>query len=86
MASIKLFQFQPKPLEITAGATVLWTNEDDIEHSITQGEPPLPVNGGFDSGFITQGQTFSFTFETPGEYLFFCQRHNSMTGKVIVSP
>ncbi len=82
---IKLFGFQPAVLEVHVGTTVTWTNRDDIEHSITSGAPP-EADGSFDSGFFAQDGTYSYTFNTPGEYAYFCQRHNSMTGLVRVVP
>ncbi|MBA3943824.1 MAG: cupredoxin domain-containing protein [Herpetosiphonaceae bacterium] len=83
LAEIKLFQFKPNVLEIKAGTTVVWTNGDAIEHSVTSGTPPT-ANGAFDSGFFTQGQSFTFTFTKPGTYSYFCMRHNSMTGTIVV--
>lgn len=82
---IRLFQFQPNVIEVKVGTTVTWTNRDFIEHSITQGKDGK-AGGGFDSGFFTQGKSFSFTFTQPGEYAYFCARHNSMTGMVKVVP
>jgi plastocyanin len=34
------------------------------------------------------GQSFSFTFQTPGEYAYYCNPHRDrgMVGKVIVTP
>ena len=83
--SIKLFSFNPKVLEVPAGTTVVWTNGDAIEHSVTSGVPGNP-SGAFDSGFFTEGQTWSHTFTEPGEYPYFCRRHESMTGMVKVTP
>jgi plastocyanin len=82
---IKLFGFDPTVLEVSAGTTVTWTNHDDIDHSITSGTPP-DTDGTFDSEFFDQGGTYSYTFDTPGEYAYFCKRHNSMTGLVRVVP
>ncbi len=76
--------YKPNPLDVKAGTTVTWTNQDAIEHSVTSGQPPTP-DAAFDSEFFTQGQTFSFTFAKPGEYAYFCKRHPSMTGVVRVS-
>ncbi len=75
-AEIKTFRFQPKAVEVKAGTTVTWTNRDAIEHSVTAGT--------FDSGFFTQGQTFSIAFDKPGEYAYSCARHKSMRGTVRV--
>ena len=85
MVDIQVFQFMPNVLEVKAGTTVIWTNKDNIEHSITNGLPGKP-GGKFDSGFFTQGKTFSFTFTEAGEYPYFCMRHNSMQGMVRVTP
>ena len=83
--TIKLFQFQPKALEVKVGTTVTWSNGDDIEHSVTSGAPGKP-SGAFDSGFFKKGGSFAFTFATPGTYTYFCKRHNSMTATVTVTP
>ena len=83
-AEIKLFQYKPNPLEITIGTTVIWTNEDDIDHSVTNGTPP-DVGPVFDSGLFGKGKSFEFTFTESGEYAYFCLRHNSMVGLVRVS-
>lgn len=84
--SIKLFSFNPKVIQVPAGTTVVWTNGDAIEHSVTNGVPGKP-GGAFDSGFFTEGQTWSFEFTEPGEYPYFCRRHESMTGVVkVVAP
>lgn len=83
--SIKLFSFNPKVLEVPVGTTVVWTNGDAIEHSVTGGVPGNPT-GAFDSGFFTEGQTWSHTFTEPGDFSYFCRRHESMTGTVKVEP
>ena len=80
---IKLFTFNPKRIEVPVGTTVVWTNGDAIEHSVTGGVPGKP-DGKFDSGYFTEGETWSFEFTEPGEYPYFCRRHESMTGMVKV--
>lgn len=84
-ATIKLFMFKPEPLTIKAGTEVVWTNNDNIGHSVTSGTAPT-TDGAFDSGLFEQNQTFAYTFTTPGTYAYFCTRHNSMTGTIIVQP
>ena len=83
-ADIKLFAYQPDPLKVQPGTTVVWTNQDDIEHSVTYGPPPA-AGQSFASGLFGKGRSFSFTFAEPGEYLYFCLRHNSMVGVVRVT-
>ncbi len=80
-ATIKLFQFQPKALEIKAGTIVEWVNGDDIEHSVTAGKETKA----FDSGFFEKNGSFSFTFTKPGTYDYFCKRHPSMKATVTVT-
>jgi plastocyanin len=83
-AQIKLFQFKPKTIEVTAGTTVKWENGDAIEHSVTSGMPGKP-SGAFDSGFFTKGGSFEHTFTEPGTFTYFCKRHNNMTATVVVT-
>ena len=82
---IRLFTFKPETIEVPVGTTVVWTNFDAIEHSVTNGTPEEPGMN-FDSDFFTEGQTFTFSFVKPGTYPYFCQRHNSMRGEIKVLP
>ena len=77
-ANIKSLAFQPNRIEIAAGTTVTWTNNDPLEHSVTA------VDRSFDSGLIPSGGTWRHTFTKPGTYQFFCQPHPFMKGVVIV--
>ena len=77
---IKLFQFQPKDLTVTAGTAVIWTNGDDIPHSV------VPTDGSFRSPALDTDDAFSHLFTTPGVYTYFCSIHPHMTGKVVVLP
>lgn len=78
------FLFKPEMLTVTTGATVTWTNADDIEHTITSGAPEAP-SGAFDSGDKSKGQTFTHTFTEPGSFAYFCNNHKSMRGEVDVT-
>ncbi|MCC6790150.1 MAG: cupredoxin family copper-binding protein [Thermomicrobiales bacterium] len=78
-AEIVDFAFNPGTIEIAAGTTVTWTNTDSVPHTVSQ------TGGGFESGKLDQGQRFSFTFDEPGPYEYFCQYHPNMTGTIIVS-
>ena len=81
---ITLFNFSEDEITIPAGTTVVWVNHDNIEHSVTSGTPENP-DGVFDSDFFVKDETFSMVFDTPGEYRYFCRRHNHMTGLIIVT-
>jgi plastocyanin len=78
-AEIRQFAYQPKTLEVPVGTTIVWTNQDAIQHSVTA------ADGSFDSGLFTQGGTFAQAFEQPGTYVYVCSRHGSMMGEVNVT-
>jgi plastocyanin len=78
-AGIKSLSFQPNRIEIPAGTTVTWTNNDPLEHSVTA------VDRSFDSGLIQPGGTWRYTFTRPGTYQFNCVPHPFMKGMVIVT-
>lgn len=78
------FIFKPSPLAVKAGTEVTWTNQDQILHTVTAGTPGTET-GVFNQELPERGAVVRFTFEDPGTYQYFCGRHNSMTGTVIVS-
>jgi plastocyanin len=41
-------------------------------------------DGSFDSGNLNPGQSFSFTFATPGSFPYVCQYHAGMQGTIVV--
>ena len=91
--AIKGFLFSPARLDVAAGTTVTWTNGDNILHTATSGKAAkvddlgrytLTPDATFDGTMDTSGKTFSFTFTGPGEYEYYCSRHNNMTGSVSV--
>ena len=71
-------EFTPSSLTVSVGDTVTWTNKDTMAHTATAD------NGTFDSGNLSPGETFSFTFDTAGTYTYKCNIHSSMTGTIIV--
>jgi plastocyanin len=76
--SIANFNFVAADLTVSAGTTVVWTNHDDVQHTVT-----APDNSFSSPPIDTEGQ-FSHTFSTPGTYQYFCAIHPFMTAKVIV--
>ncbi|HET9907730.1 MAG TPA: plastocyanin/azurin family copper-binding protein [Anaerolineales bacterium] len=81
---INLFNFSEDEITIPAATTVVWVNHDNIEHSVTSGTPENP-DGAFDSDFFVKDESFRMVFDTPGEYPYFCRRHNHMRGVIIVT-
>ena len=81
--TIKLFQYQPGRIEVKAGTTVTWLNEDEIFHTVTAAEP-AKQGGGFDASLDGKGNSFSFTFSQLGIYTYYCDRHEHMRGEIEV--
>lgn len=82
-AAIRVYQFLPGALAVRAGTLVTWTNEDDITHTVTSGPPGSP-DGRFDVRLTGKGTSGSASFAEPGVYPYFCSRHESMRGEVLV--
>jgi len=72
--SMKSMAFAPRVLEIAAGTTVTWVNDDPIDHAVAYGSPETPVADRLfeGSGDFGPGGSFSVTFEEPGSYAIYC--------------
>jgi plastocyanin len=73
------FTFQPQAFAVPTGATVTWSNDDSLDHSV------LATDRSFSSGALGRGDTFQFTFDTPGDITYVCGFHPEMTGTVKVT-
>ena len=90
---VRVFQFGPGSLEVTRGTRVEWRNQDAILHTATAGKAirkddfgnyDRKPSGAFDLKLDGAGSTGSHIFTEAGEYDYFCDRHPSMTAKVVV--
>ncbi|HJT86032.1 MAG TPA: plastocyanin/azurin family copper-binding protein [Nitrososphaeraceae archaeon] len=80
--------YVPKEITVSPGTTVTWTNDDTTIHTVVEGSPENASSGatpGFDSSIIAPGATWDNTFDTAGEFNYYCNLHPFMTGKVTVS-
>lgn len=88
--------FHPRTLEVEVGTTVRWVSEDAVLHTVTSGEQgtqgvpgvsegeSAEVSGLFDQDMPDGGSTFTFTFDEPGTYPYFCEIHPGMAGEIVV--
>ena len=78
--SMEGLQFRPQGIRVQPGTTVVWVNEDGVNHNVRQ------VQSAFLSpDVMPPGESFSFTFEEPGTYRYQCTFHHpDMNGVVIV--
>jgi plastocyanin len=73
----KSYRFDPKTIEVEAGATVTWRNEDNFTHTVQ-------VDGQEDHK-VARGESISIAFDEPGTYHYVCTLHEQdMDGEVIV--
>ena len=79
-AAMKNLVYLPRKLEIVAGTTVAWKNDDPLDHSVTADDKS------FDSGLIKTGATWRRTFARPGVYHVTCTPHPFMKITVVVKP
>ncbi len=75
---MRTMTFNPKRIDVAAGSTVRWTNNDPLVHTITADD------GSWDSGPIEPGKTWTHTFTQPGEYAFHCTPHPFMKAVIVV--
>ena len=75
------FAFAPANIVIDAGATVTWANYDSVDHTVTSDD-----GDALDSPLFGKNETFSHTFDKPGEYRYHCTPHPNMQGLVTVRP
>jgi len=72
------FSFQPASLTVKVGTTVVWTNQDQVTHTITAND------GSFDSGTLAPNATYSHAFNQAGSFSYHCNIHPSMQATIIV--
>lgn len=79
--------FSPATATVPTGTTVVWTNQSSAPHTVTSGTGSSAADAGalFD-GDLAPGETFQFTFTTPGTYPYFCRFHEAqgMMGTITV--
>lgn len=74
------FAFAPAQLTVAAGTRVVWTNRDDIPHTVTSAATPRL----FGSEALDTGGQFTRVFDKPGTYRYYCALHPHMQGTVVV--
>ncbi len=76
----KSYKFSPAVIQVTAGTTVTWNNDDNFTHDVR-----LLDGSNWKSKPLAPGDSTTYTFDKPGEYNYDCSFHpQDMKGKVIV--
>ncbi len=73
---------------ISAGTTVTWVNHSSIPHNVYSGYgkfEAVPAPDGFKSDILNpNAESFTFTYQSAGEYPYFCDIHPYMVGWITV--
>jgi amicyanin len=79
---VKDLKFVPAETSVKVGATVTWTNQEAIPHTVkwSDGSPEASA----ESPQMGEGDTYQRTFSTAGTYPYICGIHPRMTGTVTV--
>jgi hypothetical protein len=75
---IQNFSFVPGRMELDPGDGIQWTNRDTVPHSSTSDD------GIWDSGVMSNGESYTFIFENEGTFAYHCSVHPSMVDTVFV--
>ncbi len=75
---IKKFMFAPMTLTVSVGTTVTWKFEDSTPHTVAADD------NSFISSPMSNGQTYTHTFDTAGTVKYHCSIHPFMTGAIVV--
>ncbi|BCZ89829.1 hypothetical protein TthAA37_16830 [Thermus thermophilus] len=67
------FAFRPQALKVAPGTTLVFVNEGQAPHTVTD------AKGRLDSGALAPGAVFRYTFTEPGAYALYCRFHPYMT-------
>jgi quinohemoprotein ethanol dehydrogenase len=80
--TVEDFDFDPGVFGVAVppGTTITWTNKGPTQHTTTSD------SGVWDSGLLNAGDAFSFTFNDPGVYWYFCRPHPWMRGTITIDP
>ena len=72
--------YSPAQLEVPAGTTVTWINEDEAPHTVT-----FDGDAVADSDKMETGDEFAATFDQAGTYSYICAIHPEMKATVTVA-
>jgi copper-containing nitrite reductase len=91
------YAYNPADITVPVGTTVTWINQDSVGHTVTEGDPNSPKTASlrvFDSSgeaangkvaLIGAGESWNYTFTTPGTYEYYCIVHPYMIGHITVT-
>ena len=76
---VMTWRYEPASLTVSVGSTVTWVNQGTTAVTVTS------PDGLFDSDSIGPNGSFSYTFDTPGTFRYFCVPYPHMKGEIVVT-
>ena len=73
--------YAPVQLEVSAGTTLVWTNLDQAQHTVTSSK-----GGALASKVMEKDDTYEVELSDPGTHPYFCKIHPFMKATVVVTP
>jgi plastocyanin len=78
--TIDNFKFSPPQIVVDAGTRVVWTNQDDMPHTVVEAAAPPTIS----SPALDTGDSYAHVFTKAGTFHYFCSVHPYMLGTVVV--
>ena len=78
------FEFSETAVIVPTGATLTFSNEDNVHHTVTHGVQGFPVDDPAFDEPVMDGESVEITFEEPGRYDITCVPHPIMQMTVFV--
>ncbi len=75
--SIADLETTDRTIYVAAGATVTWTNDADVPHTVTSDD-------GWFNAEVAPGESFTWQFDEPGIYAYHCEIHDNIAGRIVV--
>ena len=73
-------EYTPAEINVTAGQSVVFNNIGANAHDIVASEPDANSGFGVSIENFTEGQPYTYEFDRPGEYRFYCSIHGTKKG------
>jgi plastocyanin len=78
--SMQGLRFHPTAVSVKTGQTVVWTNDDSVDHNVT-----ATSGGTFHSLAFGHGGTYRFVAKRAGTVKYVCTLHPGMVGSIKVT-
>ena len=72
--------FMPASLSVGVGTTVTWLHTGNVTHNVLSVDLP-----GIRSANLQPGESYSYTFKTPGTFTYYCSYHEGMSATITVT-